>query len=119
MKVVKITTPGGPVAKILLRTKSNTQLITLSDIIYCHAERNYTHLHLADGQKYLSSICISKVAALLEKYGFFSPNKSYIINALHLLSFTSGKKYTLKLTNDIEIAISAPKKDILHQLEEK
>ena len=118
MKLLNITTPGGPVTKILLSTKYDTQLITLSDIIYCQAERNYTRLHLVNGEKCLSCTCISKIATMLEKYGFFSPNKSYLINALHLLSYSSGKKYKLKLTNGCEITISAPKKDILNQLEE-
>jgi two-component system LytT family response regulator len=116
MKVFKIKSPGGPVLKVLISSKCNSQIFALNDIIYCSAERNYTWFHLANGSSCLSSVCLSKVTGMLDNYGFFMVNKSYLINVMHILGFSSGEKYNLKLTNDIEITVSVPKKTILNLL---
>jgi len=59
---------------------------------------------------------LSRITEKLEKLGFYKVNKSYLVNIIHIISITSGEKYTLKLANGAEIKITAPKKAILEFL---
>jgi len=64
MKVVKIKSADGPLTKILIRSKKDTRLFKLTELVYCRAERNYTRLHFADGNSCLSYVSLSKVAGV-------------------------------------------------------
>ena len=116
MKVFQIKSPDGLVTKLLVSSKCDTRFFNLSEIIYCSAERNYTRIHLINGNSCLSYVSLSKVADILNVFGFLMVHKSFLVNAIHILGFSSGERYNLKLTNDVEIKISIPKKIILNYL---
>ena len=116
MEVFTIKSPDGRVTKLLVRSKCDTRFFNLSEIIYCKAERNYTQLHFTNGSTCLSYISLSKVADILNKYGFLMVHKSFLVNTIHILGFSSGERYNLKLTNEVELKISVPKKTILSYL---
>ena len=125
MKVFQIKSPDGLVTKLLVSSKCDTRFFNLSEIIYCSAERNYTRIHLINGNSCLSYVSLSKVADILNVFGFLMVHKSFLVNAIHILGFSSGERYNLKLTNEVEITINyeegysyqGPKEGIMSYLE--
>lgn len=116
MKVFQIKSPDGPLTKIMVRSKCDIRFFNLSEVVYCSADRNYTKLHLVNGESCLCCICLSKVAGMLSKFGFCMVHKSYLINAMHIMALSTGAKYKLKLSNGSEITVTLPKKTILGYL---
>lgn len=64
---------------ILLRNRGRMDRITVSDILYCEVENHSVMVHLhSEARSYRYQM--KEMAKLLEKYGFFRPHSSYLVN---------------------------------------
>lgn len=66
--------------RIALPSGRGMDMVNTTDILYCIAESNYTHVSMRDGKKYTFSKTLKDVEHLLEGLGFFRIHQSYLIN---------------------------------------
>lgn len=86
---------------------SNSVIISVNDIIYCQAEKNYTKI-VVSGRDYplQVSALLKDVFELLEKYTYFKrPHRSYCININQMQHYNTFE-YTIVMKNKANIPIS-------------
>lgn len=57
------------------------------DILYCEGDRNYTYVHFVGGRKTFVSTTLGILEARLARRGFKRVNRSYLVNADHVLNY--------------------------------
>ena len=83
--------------------------VFLKDILYCKAVSSYTSFRLINDTEYIISKTLKEIEEFLSVYGFYSINRSYIINPVHINVIDCNKKPTIILADDTKIGISASK----------
>lgn len=58
-----------------------------ADILYCEGDRNYTYVHFVGGRKTFVSTTLGIIEARLDGRGFRRINRSYLVNADHVLNY--------------------------------
>lgn len=66
--------------RIALPSGRSIDLVNASDILYCNAESNYTHVFLTTNKKYTVSKTLKDVEDMLEPMDFIRIHQSYLIN---------------------------------------
>jgi DNA-binding LytR/AlgR family response regulator len=69
----------GP-SRIKLNTRSGYVLIDPSEVVYCQADGNYTHLHLSRGSSELITQNLGAIEDILDGNAFFRASRSYLLN---------------------------------------
>lgn len=115
MEIIKLNSPD-PSIRIKVRTFSGEILLKPSEIIYFISSRNYTWLHLLDGEKIIISHTLSWVYNTLSSYGFCYINKSCIVNSEHIRCILVKGEKKLVLTNKVTLPVSRRKKSVLEDL---
>lgn len=93
--------------KLVLPTQQKLLKIPLKQISYIESDRNYSYIHLTNGEKELSSKTLSYFEEMLNEKGFYRCHRSYLINQHHIKSLSNA---SFKLVDKIEIPISRRKK---------
>ena len=70
--------------RIALPISDGLRFVKIQDIIYLKAEKAYTHIYLADGNKLFISKNLRTLEKLLAHPHFFRPHRSYLINLNHV-----------------------------------
>ncbi len=78
--------------------------IKFSDVIYCEADGNYTHIYNTLGKSLLSSKNLKKIEDIIENDDFHRVHRSYLVNLKHIKKYTRGG--VIIMSNDTEILIS-------------
>ena len=73
--------------RLALPSGRSMDFVEASDILYCNAESNYTHIVLSEGRKYTLAKTLKDVEQMLMPLDFFRVHQSYLIN------FNFLKKY--------------------------
>ena len=64
--------------------------VPIADLLYCHADGNYTEMYTIDGERYVVSRTLSDFEELLKKHHFFRCHKSYLVNLAHIKRYIRG-----------------------------
>ena len=102
--------------KIVFSSANGFDIITLKDIIYCAADRNYTRIYAFDHKMYVVTQPLGQVEQLLSDYNFFRIHQSYLINLIHLKKFIRGKNAKVTLENNISLSVSQANRQELLKL---
>jgi two-component system LytT family response regulator len=94
--------------KITVPTLEGFEVLPIKDIVYCIADDNYTHIHLAKGQKLVSKT-LKHFEDLLANKGFCRIHKSYLINTSYVTAYKKGKGGSVML-GDKELSVSPSRK---------
>lgn len=70
--------------RIKLNTRAGYILIDPTEIVYCQADGNYTHLHLSRGHAETITQNLGAVEEILEGNAFFRASRSYLLNLKYL-----------------------------------
>lgn len=97
-------------SKISLPTFNGITRIDTSSIIYCAADGNYTHLHLANGKKVLISRILQDFEQQLSASGFFRIHHKYLINLEHLSEYIKGKGGQVVMSDGARLDVSVRRK---------
>ena len=90
-----------------LRFRKNIK-IRLDDILYVKSEINYCQIYLkSSSQPILRAQTLKSVSELLEAYGFWRCNKSYLVNLKY--AKVRAQESTLKLPGHLPLPISRRK----------
>ena len=99
--------------KITIPQQNGFEVLEVSEIIYCQADDNYTHIFLKDRKKLVSKT-LKYFEDLLSENGFSRVHKSYLVNVNTIVEYKKGKGGYVILVNGKQIMVSpARKKDLL------
>lgn len=101
------------VNRLALHDAQGITLVNLEEIIYCHAQNNYTEFHLQDGRSILVSKTLKEYDELLNEEGFFRVHQSYLINLNHLRQFQKQDGGYVQMSNGSLIGVARRKKEEL------
>lgn len=100
--------------KIMLPTMEGFEIVTISSIVYCEAVDNFTRFHL-DGVHTPLLICktLKYFEEILKEHRFLRIHRSHLINPDYVVRYTKGKGGYVTMKNNIELEVSAEKKQVL------
>jgi two-component system LytT family response regulator len=103
--------------KIAVPTNEGFIVIPINEIIYCHANSNYTEFYLTDKKSVLSSYTLKQYDEILTTQSFFRAHRSYLINLAHVKMYRKGEGGEIVMSNGHEIELSRKhKSEFLHLL---
>ncbi|MDQ2720383.1 MAG: LytTR family DNA-binding domain-containing protein [Bacteroidota bacterium] len=103
--------------KIAIPTAEGFVIISINEIVYCHASCNYTEFHLTDKKCILSSYTLKQYDEMLTDQSFFRSHRSYLINLSHVKKYRKGEGGEIVMSNGHEIELARTHKDeFLHLL---
>jgi two-component system, LytTR family, response regulator len=103
---------SGQKLKICITSLKGFQVIKLSDIIYCEANRNYTSFHLENQKPIIASKTVYDYETLLEDSGFVRIHKSFLVNLEHVKEYNRGEGGTVVMSNNYELEVSRRRKEL-------
>ena len=92
--------------KIIVSALDGMYFIKIKDIVRCEAEDNYTHIHLANGDKITASKTIKSFDEMLNSVNFYRVHKSELINMNYMKKFVKGDGGYLVMEDGKEIMVS-------------
>lgn len=101
--------------KIAIPTSEGFVLVPLQEIVYCHANGNYTEFHLTNKTQILSSYTLKQYHNLLVEQNFFRAHRSYLINLAYVKMYRRGDGGTVIMQDGSEIEISKQNKETFLQ----
>lgn len=99
--------------KITIHTQTETLLISISDIIRCESEINYTTLFLNKAKPILVSKTLKEFEQLLSPFNFCRIHNSHLINLDYMKSYDKGKGGYVHLLDNSVVEVSVRRKDDL------
>ena len=97
--------------KIAVPTTEGFIIIPLHEIVYCHANNNYTEFHLTDKKCILSSYTLKQYDEMLTSQSFFRAHRSYLVNMSHVKMYRKGEGGEIVMSNGHEIELARTHKD--------
>ncbi|MCR9290615.1 MAG: LytTR family DNA-binding domain-containing protein [Bacteroidetes bacterium] len=94
---------------LVLQTHEKELRMTIKDITYVEAARNYSYIHLTNNKKNLCTKTLSDLEERLKGKGFFRCHKSFMVNRVHITYY--GKSNLIVLSDGTEIPISRRNKE--------
>lgn len=110
-KLLAYINGGGPGKRIVLPTKEQFNIVTVSEIIMCKSDKNYTTFYLENGNTLTTSKTIKEYVDTLTESGFIRPHRQYLVNMKHVQSFIRANENTIKLSLGLEAPVSTRNKD--------
>ena len=94
--------------KLKFKTQTGFFMVSVTGIMYCVADRNYTNIYTADGRTEIVTTYLKEVKKLLPEKLFIKVNRSTIININYIKYYNHKKKIVTldDITQEIDIAVS-------------
>ncbi|MGN6439763.1 MAG: LytR/AlgR family response regulator transcription factor [Agriterribacter sp.] len=102
--------------RIALTTNDGLIFVPTSDILYCEAESNYTHVVLTGGKKILVSKVLKDIDEALSGPDFYRVHSSFLININRIKKFVRGDGGYIVMDNDATINISRSRRQEFMEL---
>jgi two-component system LytT family response regulator len=103
--------PQKPHDKIAIPTLEGFIVTRVDDIVYCHANGNYTEFCLCDKKPMLSSYTLKQYDEMLTPQSFFRAHRSYLVNMTHVKEYRRSEGGTITMSNGHQIELSRTHKD--------
>lgn len=97
--------------KIAIPTSEGFIVVPVNEIVYCHADSNYTKFYLTDKKCILSSYTLKQYDEILTAQSFFRAHRSYLINLAHVKIYRRGEGGEIVMSNGHQIELSRTHKD--------
>jgi two-component system, LytTR family, response regulator len=108
---------GRKAERIIIPTADGMEIVAIKSILYCQADRNYTHLVLQQDKKILSSKTLKYYEELLEGQDFFRAHNSYLVNLAHVRKYYKSQEGVLEMDNGYKIDVARNRKaELLHAI---
>lgn len=110
--------PGNHIseARISLPTQEGYLFVQPNEILYCEASGSYTDFYFVDKRKMTISMHLKECEAMLMPSVFCRIHNSYIVNLNFVAKYVRGRVGTVVLTNNIQLEVSASRKDAFLQM---
>lgn len=111
MLLENLRTPKNKNTKIPLPVLNGLQMVKVSDIIFCKADEDYTHVYLNDKeQKLVVTKSIKDFEDLLVDYEFFRLHHSFLVNKSFIKKYVKGEGGYIITEFEHEIPVSRRRK---------
>ena len=107
----QIKAPETHAQKIALPQQNEIRYVTVTDIIRCEADNNYTFFYLENGDRILVSKPLKEYSDLLKPNGFLRTHQSHLINPNFVKSWLKEDGGMLLMNNNDKVAVSKPNRD--------
>lgn len=97
--------------KIIIPTINGFEFLSVSDIIRCESNINYTTLFLKEKRKILVAKSLKEFEEILSPHNFFRVHNSHLINIIYIKSYHKGKGGIVSLTDGTDIEVSTRRKE--------
>ncbi len=87
-----------------IHTLEGTHFLPVSEIVRCEADGNYTCFYLQNKKKVLASRPLGEFEALLDPAHFRRVHKSYLVNRIHILSFSNQGFLQMSDASTVEVS---------------
>ncbi|TXD49074.1 LytR/AlgR family response regulator transcription factor [Polaribacter sp. IC073] len=106
-----IITPNVTLEKISLHTSEKIIVASISNIIRCKSDNNYTTFYFKNNEKLLVSKTLKFYADLLKEVGFLRVHQSHLINTKYIKEFIKSDGGYLILTDNSNVPVSVRKRN--------
>lgn len=96
--------------RIAVPVLNGYKMISVKDIQYCEAKKEYTYIHCIDQSPVCSSINLGEYEELLLEYSFCRVHHSFLVNKDHVKQYIKGEGGELLINKDVHIPVSRRKK---------
>lgn len=107
--------------RIVLSSSDRYDVVSITEIIMCKSNRNYTSFYLEDGQVIKVAKTMKEFSKTLIENDFIKTHRGCLINLDHIKSFGRTNSNTIRLTRNLEAPVSTRNKEklleIIHRLE--
>jgi two-component system LytT family response regulator len=97
--------------RLSIATSEGYIFLEVSDILYCKADVNYTHIYTKNGDRVTTSKTLKIFEELLKNSNFFRVHNSYLINLLYVKKYTKGKGGYITMIDNATIDVSVRRKE--------
>lgn len=105
--------------RIVLRFKDGFRVVNCREIVRFEGDRNYSWVHLVNGEKTLVAKTLKEFEELLTKYNFFRVHQSHLINLKCVREYIKGRGGTIRLIDGSEVDLARSRKqDFLNYFEQ-
>ncbi len=102
--------------KILLEGVKRLYIVDFNDILRLEADRNFSHVYLQNGDKYLLANNLGQITQNNTLFPLLRCHRSHLVNANHITDFISIKQQAyFILTDGTKVPISRSKKNEMLQ----
>jgi two-component system, LytTR family, response regulator len=109
----KFNHPTAPIHKVAMPTMEGLIMVTVTDIISCESDSNYTIVMLKNKQKIVVSRTLKEIEELLEEYSFVRVHHSYLVNINEISKYVKGEGGYLVMSDGATVDVSRSRKEIL------
>lgn len=102
--------------KIALPTTLGLEYVSISEIIRCESDSNYTRIFMGSTNPILICRTLKEVEELLEGANFARIHHSHLINLDHLRKYVRSDGGYVIMSDESEITVSRSRKDVLNNL---
>jgi two-component system LytT family response regulator len=102
--------------RIALPHAKGYKFISVTDILYCVSESNYTLLHLANEPTFTVCKTLGEIEEILPSSMFLRVHRSYVVNTKKIKEMIKSDGGFLVMENNAEIPVSRNKKDEIGEL---
>lgn len=97
--------------KIALPTAEELYFVSVTDIVRCKGENNYTLFFLHDNRSILVSRTLKEWDELLSEHGFIRTHQSHLVNSMHVKSFVKKDGGYILMKDGSRVSVSKHKKE--------
>ncbi|MEO9511320.1 MAG: LytTR family DNA-binding domain-containing protein [Flavobacteriaceae bacterium] len=97
--------------KIALPTAEELYFVSVTDIVRCKGENNYTLFFLSDERTILVSRTLKEWDDLLSEHGFIRTHQSHLVNSIHVQSFVKKDGGYILMKDGSTVCVSKHKKE--------
>lgn len=108
-----------PNRKIVLRTSGNLYLLSLSEIIRCQSDKNYTHFFTVQHDEIIVSKTLREYEELLGDFNFIRIHQSHLVNISHIRRYDKSDGGQVVMSDNSRLPVSFRKKDDLMRFFER
>lgn len=101
--------------RIALSSGNGLVFVKTSDITYCQADSNYTHVMMSDGKKITVAKTLKDIDETLAGDVFIRVHNSYLVNINHIKKYVKEDGGYIVMPDDTAITISRAKRDDFFQ----
>lgn len=101
----------GVAKRIGIPTINGLVFLSVSDIIRCQSDVNYTTIFSKDNTKLMVAKTLKEFEELLTEYNFFRVHNSHLINLAYIKSYNKGKGGYVTMMDNSEVEVSTRRKE--------
>lgn len=101
------------ISRIVLKTVNSIYVVSVDNIVYCEADKNYTSFYLKDGARIVVSKTMGEYESLLPERFFLRIHQTYLLNMNYIARFDKAGGGKVVTSTGTELPVSTRKRDQL------